>query len=184
MDKLKALYADAQNRFANLTTRERRLVIIASAGLLVFVLFVSLFSFNSSATSIRKRTATKLAKLEEVQGLAASFREAEQQRTAVERQLSNNGIQLISYISDKGTSAGLDIQTMNPKGDIPIGDGNIVESSVELTLTDIDLRKLVNFLNSVEQGGMVKVKSLRIEPKASNETLIAWTTISTYRLKR
>ena len=102
----------------------------------------------------------------------------------MERQLTNNSIQLISYISDKGTSAGLDIQTMNPKGDVPLGDGNIVESSVELTLTDIDLRKLVNFLNSVEQGGMVKVRSLRIEPKLSNETLIAWTTISTYRLKK
>ena len=49
MDRLKALYADALNRFANLTTRERRLVIGAAAGLLVFVLFVSLFSFAGTA---------------------------------------------------------------------------------------------------------------------------------------
>jgi general secretion pathway protein M len=68
---------------------------------------------------------------------------------------------------------------------VPVGDGKIVESSVELTLTDVTLGKLVDFLQSVERGpGVVKVKYLRIEPRPSDQLLTAWTTIATYKLNK
>jgi general secretion pathway protein M len=56
---------------------------------------------------------------------------------------------------------------------------------VELTFTDVDLRKLYDFLTSVESGpGVVKVKSLRLEPRSASETLTAWTTVATYKMKQ
>jgi general secretion pathway protein M len=74
---------------------------------------------------------------------------------------------------------------MTPKNDVGIGDGQIIESSVELTFTDVDLRKLHSFLLDVESGpGVVKVKNLRLEPRASAETLTAWTTVATYKMKQ
>jgi general secretion pathway protein M len=66
-----------------------------------------------------------------------------------------------------------------------VGDGKIIESSVELTFTDVDLRKLTDFLTTVESGpGVVKVKYLRIEPRSASDTLTAWTTVATYRMKQ
>lgn len=185
MEKLKALLSDAQASFSRLTERERRLVGIAAVAVAVFVVSLVLLSFSSSASSYRKRTEDKLRKLAQVQALAASFRDAEQQRQGVERQLTASNIRLISYIEEKGTAAGLDIPTMNPKADVTLGDdGKIVESSVELTLTDITLGRLVDFLSGVETGpGVVKVKSLRVEPRPANENLTAWVTIATYRMK-
>jgi len=177
-------FAPLQQRFERLSDRERRMVLIAGAAVAVFIVFVLVTTFANSAAAYRKRTQDKLAKLQEVQALAASYREAQTARQSVENQLTSSNVQLISYIEDKATAAGLQVPNMTPKGDVPIGDGKIQESSVELTFTDVDLRKLTDFLRTVESGpGVVKVKYLRIEPRPS-DTLAAWTTVATYRMKQ
>lgn len=184
MEKLKSLVAEAQTAFSRLTTREKRMVSAAGGAVAIFIVFMVLVSFSSSATAYRNRTEQKLRTLGEVDALAASYREAEQARQAVERQLTASDVKLISYLEEKGTAAGLNIPTINPKPDVPIGDGKIIESSVELTLTDITLRNLVEFLSQVETGpGIVKVKYLRVEPRPANETLTAWVAVATYRMK-
>ncbi len=184
MEQLKALLSELQSRFQQLSARERRLVTFAGSALAVFVLFLILFSFSSSAASYRRRTAEILTKLKEVQQLAATYREAEQVRLRTERELSASNVSLISYLEDKGTKAGLSIPTLNPKGDVPLGDGKIIESGVEVMLPDIPITKLVSFLSDVERGpGVVKVKLLRIEPRPASDNLTAWVTVTTYRLK-
>jgi general secretion pathway protein M len=184
MDQLKALLADAQAWFSRLTQRERMLVLGAGGGLLAFILFLVLFSFGSSADSTRRRIKTKSETLAKVQELAANYGQAEAARQDVERQLSGNNVRLISYLTEKGTAAGLEIPSITPKADVPVGDGRILESSAEMTLTDITLGKLVDFLGSIEQApGIVKVKYLRIEPRVQNETLTAWVTVATYKMK-
>ena len=185
MAKLQEVFAPVQTWFERLSDRERRMVSIAGAALLAFILFVVVVAFANSAAGYRKRTQDKLAKLQEVQALAASYREAQASRQSVEQQLSSSNVQLISYIEDKATAAGLQVPNMTPKGDMGVGDGKIIESSVELTFTDVDLRKLTDFLSTVESGpGVVKVKYLRIEPRSASDTLTAWTTVATYRMKQ
>lgn len=184
MGQLRELMTQVQTGFERLSARERRLVTIAGAAVLVFVLFVTIFSFSSSASKYRTRTSDKLGKLQEVQSLAASYREAQQARQSVEQQLTAQDVRLITYIEDKATAAGIEVPTMSPKGDVGIGDGKIVESTVELTLTDVDLRKLTDFLRTVESGpGVVKVKNLRVEPRPASNTLTAWVAVSTYKMK-
>jgi general secretion pathway protein M len=185
INSLRARIAYVQAWFSGLTTRERRLVAIAAGAVCAFVLFIVFYSFSSTAAATRKRTETKIAQLQQVQALAASYREAEQARQNVERQLSQSDVQLISYLEDKGTNAGLDIRSMNPKGQVPLGDGRIVENSVEVTLTDVELDNLVAFLSEVERGpGVVKVTRLRLEPRPENEKITAWATIATYSMKK
>lgn len=185
MDKIKALWADLQTWYGGLTQRERTLVAIASAAVVAFVLFLVLYTSAMGAASTRSRTEQKLLKLAEVQELAANFREAERVRTALERQLTGNTTQLVTYIEEIGSRAGLQIPTMNPKGDVPLGDGKIVESAVELTLTDVTLDKLYRFLTSIEGGaGLVRVKYLRVEPRPANQTVTAWVNIATYKMRQ
>jgi general secretion pathway protein M len=184
MGKLRELLTQVQTWFERLSARERRMVSVMGAAVLAFVVFVTIFSFSSSATRYRNRTADKLAKLQEVQTLAASYREAQQAREAVEQQLTASDVRLITYIEEKATAAGLVVPNMTPKGDVGIGDGKIVESTVEMTLTDVDLRKLTDFLQTVEAGpGVVKVKFLRVEPRSASNTLTAWVGVSTYKMK-
>jgi general secretion pathway protein M len=185
MEKIRGLLNDAKAWFDRLSTRERQMVLATSGAVLAFVLFIILFSFANSASGYRKRTDQKLAKLREVQTLAASYRQATDARQAVEQQLTSSDVRLMSYIEDKATRSGLTVPNMTPKGEVGLGDGNIIESSVELTFTDVDLRKLHAFLMDVESGpGVVKVKSLRMEPRSASETLTVWTTVATYKLKQ
>lgn len=179
------LWANAQTWFFGLTQRERMLVSVASGAVVSFILFVLFFSLSSSASAIQHRTTTKLLKLSEAQGLATTYREADDARSAAERALAQGNVSLLSYLEDTGKKAGIEIPTMSPKGDVALGDdGKIIESSVELTLTDINLNKLVSFLSTVERGpGVLKVRSLRIEPHPNTEVLTAWATVSAYHLK-
>jgi general secretion pathway protein M len=184
MNQLKLLIGNVQSWLAALSTRERRMVFAAAGAVGVFALFFTLNQISSAGHATERRIQDKLAKLQEVQELASSYSESENKRQAMERQLSSNGVKLISYIQEKGTTAGLDIQSMNPKSDSQLAESsNIVESGVELTLTDVNIRKLVDFLTSVEVGGAVKVKTLRMEPHKATDNLTAWLTIVTYRLK-
>ena len=182
--QLRGNLANGQAWFARLTARERQLVVVAGSTLGVFLLFALFFTLTSTGAATERRTAQKLQKLQDVQLLAASYRDAEQERQSAERQLSTGAVSLTSYIEDKGAAAGIEIPTMTPKGDVTLGDGRIVESSVDITLTDINLRQLTDFLAGVERGpGVIKVKSLRLEPRPSNDVLTAWTTLSAYRMK-
>lgn len=180
----KNLLADLSTRFAALSNRERRLVLIGGSALSLFIVVVLFASFASTARSYRSRINAKLGKLGEIQTLAASYDQAQAARTEVERELSGSQVSLTTYIEEIGNDAGLQIPTMTPKPDQPIGDGNIIESSVELTLTDVSLRNLHDFLANAERGpGVVKVKYVRIEPRSAEQTLTAWVNIATYRLK-
>jgi general secretion pathway protein M len=182
---MKQLLNDLRLRFEQLSAREKRLVMVAGSAVLLFILFITVMSFSNSANGYRRRTQDKLAKLQEVQQLAASYNQATAARNAVEQQLTNSDVRLLTYISDKATAAGLDAPNMTPKGEVGIGDGKIVENSIELTFTDVDLRKLTDFLRSVESGpGIIKVKYLRLEPRPASDTLTAWATVATYKLKQ
>jgi general secretion pathway protein M len=185
MNPFRQLLNDLRTRFEQLSGREKRLVMVASGAVLLFILFITVVSFSNSANTHRRRTQEKLAKLGQVQQLAASYNQATAARNAIEQQLTSSDVRLLTYISDKATAAGLDAPNMTPKGEVGIGDGKIMESTMELTFTDVDLRKLTDFLRSVENGpGIVKVKYLRLEPRASAQTLTAWATVATYKLKQ
>src|SRR5262249_8341479 len=131
-ERLRALLADVQTWLQRLTPRERRLVTVAGSATCGFVLFLILIAFSASAAGYRRRTEQKLNKLRDVQTLAASYREAQQSRQAMERQLSTNKVSLMTYLEEKGAGAGLSIPAMNQKPEVLIADGKIIENSVEL----------------------------------------------------
>ncbi len=75
---------------------------------------------------------------------------------------------------------------MNDKGTGPAGDSKdtkIMQQSVEVTLTHVELAKLTKFLSEVENTpGVVKVTRLQVRPREDDAVLDAWFTVSTYYL--
>jgi general secretion pathway protein M len=184
MSALTDLQQNMSTSFAALSSREKRMVLGAGLAVTVFVVFMVNFTFASKADKIRKNTATKIAQLDEVQTLANGYRDAKARQDALESQLRASNVRLVSYLEDKAKPAGIELPSINPKADIPLEGSKIVESSVEVTLTDVKLNRLLDFLQSVEAGpGIVKVKYLRMEPKPAQETVTAWLTVATYKMK-
>ncbi len=184
MERLRLLWADLQAWYLRLSARERVMVTAAGGATVVVLTFIVLFLLSSSADATRRRTQSKLQRLAEAEQLAAGYAEAERARKQAEAALTSSDVSLPTYVDEKGRKAGLDIPSLNPKGDLPVGDGRIIESSVELTLTDVSLPRLVDFLGTLEQGpGVVRVTFLRVEPRPKDGVLTAWTTVTSYRLK-
>jgi general secretion pathway protein M len=184
MSAITDLQNTIQTSFAALSAREKRMVGGAALAVSFFAVFMVIFSFGSKADSIRRRTAEKIIKLEEVQTLAGGYRDAKAKQDALEAQLRASNVRLVSYLEEKAKPAGIELPSINPKADMPLEGSKIVESAVEVTLSDVKLNRLVDFLQAVEAGpGIVKVKNLRLEPRPAQETVTAWVTIATYRLK-
>jgi|APLak6261675434_1056106.scaffolds.fasta_scaffold01261_5 general secretion pathway protein M len=184
MSALTDLQQTIQTSFAALSSREKRMVTGAGLALAVFVVFMVVFTFGNKADKIRKNTQAKIAQLEEVQTLANGYREAKAQQDALESQLRASNVRLVSYLEDKAKPAGIELPSINPKADAQLDNSKIIESSVEVTLTDVKLNRLVDFLTAVEAGpGIVKVKYLRLEPRPAQETVTAWLTVATYKMK-
>ncbi len=184
MSAITDLQARVQQQLAALSAREKKMLGGAAAALSIFVVFMVLFSFGNTADKIRDRTAKKIVQLDEVQTLAAGYRDAKARQDALENQLRMSNVRLVSYLEDKAKPAGIELPSINPKSDVPLDGSKIVESSVEVTLTDVRLDRLLDFLKAVEAGpGIVKVKYLRMEPRPAQETVTAWLTIATYKLK-
>ena len=184
MERLRLLWSDLQAWFLRLNPRERVMVTGAGGAAVVVITFLVLFLLSTSADATRRRTTSKLQRLAEAEQLAAGYAEAERVRKQAEAALTASEVSLLTYVNEKGTKAGLDIPSLNPRNDIPVGDGRIIESNVEFNLTDVSLPKLVDFLASLEQGpGVVRVTVLRLEPRPKDGVLTAWTTVTSYRLK-
>ncbi len=176
--------AALQNSFSTLSVRERRLVTAGGLAAVGFIVFMVLFTFGQKADSLRRTIEKKTGTLESVLTLAAGYRDQRSAQEQVERQLAASNVKLISFLEEKAKAAGVELPSISPKPDVTIDGTKIVESGVEITLTDVKLDRLVEFVTALEAGpGIVKVKYLRLEPRPANENLTAWISIATYRLK-
>lgn len=178
------LSAALQSSFSTLSVRERRLVTAGGLAVVAFVVFMVLFSFGQRAGAIRRTIEKKTGSLETVLTLAAGYRDQRAAQEQVERQLAASNVKLISFLEEKAKAAGVELPSISPKPDLTLDGTKIVESGVEITLTDVKLDRLVEFVTAIEAGpGMVKVKYLRLEPRPASENLTAWISIATYKLK-
>jgi general secretion pathway protein M len=181
---ISSLTSSLQSSFATLSVRERRMVGIGGAVAAAVVVFLVIFTFSSKADAIRSRTQRNALQLQEVLTLADGYREAKATQEAAERQLAQSNVRLISYLEERAKTAGVELGTYTPKADQTLDNPKIVESAVEITLTDVKLNRLTDFLQSIETGpGVVRVKYLRMSPRPQSETVTAWLTVATYHLK-
>ena len=184
LDQLKKVWERAEEAFDVLSVRERRMLILAILALVGFLLFIATLRISRTESAIQARTSAKLRALEEIRGLAATYKDRRAAQVSVEAALAGSKIRLLSFLDEQATRAGLSLQTQNPRPEMPVPGTSIVESGVEITLTDVKLNRLVDFLNSITlSSNFVRVKYLRVEAHPENGTVTAWVTISAYSLK-
>ena len=176
---------DVRGYLERLSQRDRNLLALLALVVGLFAILMAGTGLSRAASKRLSRIESKQKSLREVVQLTAGYRQAEQQRQDVERKLKGSAQRnLFSYLEDLGKKDGLEIGSMNDKGSAPAGDdkdSKIMQSSVEVTLTHVQLDKLTKFLNDVENNpGMVRVTRLQVRPRDDDAVLDAWFTVSTY----
>jgi len=171
-------------RFLGLTRREQLLLLSTVAALFVAIFFVIHLQIARKAQTIQRKTADKVARLERIEKLTGNYYLGQKRREHFERKLEEPHLGLTSHVEQAATQAKIEISSITPRADVSIDGENILEKSVELTLTDVTLEHLVAFLKACEAGpGIVLIKQLRIEPRAQN-VLTCWITVATYSKKK
>ncbi|MCL2314564.1 MAG: type II secretion system protein GspM [Proteobacteria bacterium] len=170
-------------RFWGLTRREQLLLLAVVAILLLAVFFIIHLQIERNAQTIQRKTEDKIKKLDRIEKLTGNYYLGQKRREYFENKLEKTLPGLTSHVEQAATQAKIEISSITPRADAFIDGENILERSVELTLTDVTLESLVAFLKTCEEGpGIVFIKQLRIEPRPQN-VLTCWITVATYSKK-
>ena len=184
MEALQKLRADLEAWAGRLSPRERILVTLAGAAVLVFVVSLSAASIGGSISSRESRIEQKTRVLSQVGKLAQGYRQREAERKALEQRLATPQPPLMSYISQTGTRMGVEVNDLRGTGN-PGDLAGFTEESVEVSLARIDLPRLAQFVQALERGaGLVKVRRIRLSTRNDDPALVdATLVVSTYQLK-
>lgn len=171
-------------RFLGLTRREQLLLLATVAAAFVAIFFLVHLQIASKAQTIQRRISDKRVRFERIEKLTGNYFLGQKRREHFERKLDESHSGLVSHVEQAAAQANIEISSITPRTDAAIDGDNILERSVEITLTDVSLERLVAFLNACEAGpGIVLIKQLRIEPRAQN-VLTSWITVATYSKKK
>jgi general secretion pathway protein M len=184
MERVRALIGDALQYVQNATPRERRLLLLAGAGALIFLLLILWAGFGSSIRKHENSLAEKRSSFEKVQRLAAGFAQQEQQRQLLEARLRQSPPTLMGFVDGLARQEGLEIGGMTDRGVQSGGqNGRPRESSVEVSLGKVPLDKLMRLLQTIERSpGVVRVRRLRLRKSPENkDTLDVTITVSAWQ---
>jgi general secretion pathway protein M len=174
MERLRALWADAQAWLAAATPREKRLLAMAAGGVVLFAAFIGWASFRASISRAETSLEEKQGDFEKISRLAAGYGALEQERQLLEARLRQSPPALMSFVDAAAKSAGVEVGGMSDRGVVSGGqNGKPKEMSVEVNLGKVPLDKLVRLLDDIEHSpGVVKVRRLRLRKSFDNKDLL------------
>lgn len=168
----------------SLSDRERRLVSILSVSLIILLVFIIIyFAFariNNKQINLN-RNHDQLAQIKELEGEYAIAKEKHERE--LER-IRRNNISLFTFIQGITSRLGLPVPGMTEQKK-PLGKTNVLEVSVKINLTKLSLDKLtrlIELIESPENGGQVKVTRLKINKRHDEPDLLdLQMTVSTWK---
>jgi general secretion pathway protein M len=184
LERLRKLRADVEAWLATLSPRERVLVGVAAAAVVLFVGSLVVASVSRGISAREGRVEAKTRIVSQVGKLAEGYRRAQAERQQLEGRLRGNRVPLLSHISQTGATLAVEVNDLRPSG-APVEANGVVEESVEVNLARIDFTRLARFVQALEGGpGVVKVRRIRVATRADDPQLVdATLVVATYTLK-
>ena len=179
------------NRLASLGASFERLSGREQVTTLVLVLALSTLMVGSGAYFVNKdlsrreaRISAKLKSLKKLAGLRSDYRRrlADQRRLAAQIR-ANNKTRLLSYIEKVSKEASTPIKNAAERGGQPTGSELLREVAAEVTVENVSIDRLYDFLDRLEKGNkMIKVRKLDIKARFDNQKMLnAKVTVGTFK---
>jgi general secretion pathway protein M len=174
LDRLRALWADAQTWLAAASPRERRLLLLAGGGVLLFLVLVSWGAFTAAIHGAEASLDEKRSDFEKISRLAAGYGALEQERQLLEARLRQSPPALMGFVDTAARNDGIEVGGMSDRGVVGGGqNGRPREMSVEVNLGKVPLDKLIKLLTDIERSpGVVRVRRLRLRKAYDNKDVL------------
>src|SRR5512143_521294 len=133
MDRLRKLRADAETWLGTLSPRERLMVSAAALAVVLFFVWLVAHRIGTGLSAREASIEQKTKVLSQVGKLAEVYRKRQAERQALEARLKGSPVQLMSHISQTGSTLGIQVNDLRPTG-APAEAEGIREESVEVNL--------------------------------------------------
>ncbi len=179
------LTAAVTNALAKMTERERRLVFLTVFVLVILVIAGIGWSISNSISKREKSIASRKEEIAQLLTLRGEYDAATARQKAAEARITQSASTSLFTLMQKAASdVGLQLTDLNERR-LPVKDTELSEVTVDVTLKDLSVDKLVTLLEKIEgrtNGGVVKVTKLKVKTMLANpEMLEATLTVSTWR---
>lgn len=174
LERIRALWADAQTWLAAASPRERRLLLLAGSCVLLFIVLIAWVGFSSAIRNAEAALEEKRSDFEKISSLAAGYNALEQERQLLEARLRQSPPALMTFVDTTARNDGVEVGGMSDRGVVSGGqNGRPRESSVEVNLGKVPLDKLIKLLSDIERSpGVVRVRRLRLRKAYDNKDVL------------
>jgi general secretion pathway protein M len=168
-----------------MTDRERKLVFLTAGVAAILVVVGVGWGISGAIAKREKQIQSHKEEIAQLEALRADYDAAVARSKAAENRIkSAASTSLFSLLQKSAADVGLSLSDLNERR-LPIKDSELTEVTVDVTLKEITVDKLVTLLEKIEgrsSGGVVKVQKLKVKTRFDNpEVLEASLTVSTWK---
>ena len=166
--RIRSILDRAQDVLADMTPRDRALLLGLSGLALLVMLGGSAWWMSSTVSSLQARIDDRDATLAAVQLAGAEYEAAAVEAAAIETQLKKYaGTDLSSYLEKAATTANVKDKLKSVREKSSAVDGNIEEKLHTVSLDGMSLAELTEFLYEVETSGYpLRIKTFRVKTRS------------------
>jgi len=170
---------------SKLSDREQKLVALTAVVAVVLAIGGIGWSISSSITKREKGLRDRKDEITQLEALRGEYETATaRQKAASDRIRMATSSSLFTLLQKAAQEVGLSLSDLNERR-LPVKDSDLSEVTVDVTLKEISIDKLVTLLEKIEgktTAGVVKVTKIKAKTKLDNpEMLEVSLTVSTWR---
>ncbi len=183
MQRLHELLDELRTAFTRLSQREQ-LLVAAAGGVGVLLVCTLIFGGLSAAlTRAENRVRSKSQSLTKVLRMQGEYKARKQAQKDRLRGLRGN-VRLTKVVEDAAKSAGIQIGRLERDEGNASSEG-IMESKVEVSLTQLSIDRLQKFLSLIESSpGVVIVRRMKVHKPYRKDTVDIEVEVMTYQSKK
>ncbi len=169
--------------YARLSERERYIVLGSAAAGIVFLMLLIYSILAASTASMSSKIEQARFSLKRMNDLRYVYAQTERQIHELDQMIRRTppGFQLASHLDGLANKNGVKMESIKERPGTP---NNLYrESQVEVTVRQITIRVLIQFLYEIENSGQVlRISSLKVRPNFQDPTQLSATfVVSTFQ---
>jgi len=171
MNKILSKIEELRGLIDRLSTREKMLLLLVSAGVVIFLVSAAGIGINISLAKMKDRLESKRELYERIVSLQERYSKAQEEIKRIQAEMEQNrDVQLASVISTVAEQVGIGsaITMTESKGAVDKKAG-IKERTVKVEMRRVGLPELLQFMENVEQTNKtIFIRSLNLRPQYDN----------------
>jgi Tfp pilus assembly protein PilO len=177
---LKTRYSPLQNfsldnlltSFGEQPPAKKLLAVIVLAVVIGLLLFLPMSMLSGKVASLKKDIANAQKGYNQVVDKIAEYQKVKAESDALEKRYSTEGSGLSGKIEKAATASSLTVDQVKPKA--PTETDYLEINSIDVTLKNVDLKSLTDFLANLEndQSMPMRIRRIQIKPRLTNRQVL------------